>query len=286
MSIKGIPSTKRIDGEVTQEAIEDAIQRGGRTNIWSAEIPSFLCSISKSGVVTFSVKKKAVYPSPSTIEFGTYPEMSIESARIVAALIVSADRSAQIAIDMDACIDQAKRVGEKADELAREAESLQNELENLKKELKEVSSQRANALQQKNKTLYLIQDAEKSLDAIDRDKIILSQVAAASVESIVKAARPVWSRDATSKGVYFLVDGSELVYVGKSISIEHRIFTHMLDGRILFDKACFMPIDLAEDIDIVEQFFIASMQPRDNRYVPRSVPASFNEALMRCGIAA
>ena len=65
--------------------------------------------------------------------------------------------------------------------------------------------------------------------------------------------------------VYFLFDGDELVYVGKSTNLFARIGTHVAEGFKKFDRFEFYETD---DQDRMEEFFIRLLRPKYNKTVP------------------
>lgn len=77
-----------------------------------------------------------------------------------------------------------------------------------------------------------------------------------SFEDIVKDALP-WGR---ACGVYFLVQGTEVVYVGQSVNIYSRISQHT-DKR--FDKYAFVPCEAAL-LDKLESLYIHTLRPKLN----------------------
>ena len=62
--------------------------------------------------------------------------------------------------------------------------------------------------------------------------------------------------------VYFLIDNSQIVYVGQSMSLGLRIHAHRTDKN--FDKVLYMPIDEYRLLE-VERFFIETLEPKYNR---------------------
>lgn len=75
-------------------------------------------------------------------------------------------------------------------------------------------------------------------------------------DEIVKAALP-WEH---SSGVYFLLDGNEIVYVGQAKNVYVRISCHT-DKR--FDRYAFVPCSL-NALDKVESLYIHYLRPRLN----------------------
>jgi hypothetical protein len=60
-------------------------------------------------------------------------------------------------------------------------------------------------------------------------------------------------------GVYFLVKGKEIVYVGQSVDILGRVSRHHRGG-IDFDAFCLLPCK-KEDMDRIEATYIAALMP-------------------------
>jgi hypothetical protein len=80
---------------------------------------------------------------------------------------------------------------------------------------------------------------------------------AANHAGIVAAAFPI---DAKC-GIYFLVRGGRVVYVGQSVNIMARLATHVKQKD--FDAACYL--DAApEELDFIESFYIHALQPELN----------------------
>ena len=75
-------------------------------------------------------------------------------------------------------------------------------------------------------------------------------------EQIVKAAIP-WH---TASGVYFLVDGDEVVYVGQSVNIYNRIPQHH-DKK--FDRYMYVPCK-HELLNVLESLYIHCLRPKFN----------------------
>jgi hypothetical protein len=85
-------------------------------------------------------------------------------------------------------------------------------------------------------------------------KVLLRQ------EEIVAAAIP-WKR---SSGVYFLIDGAEVAYVGQSVNVHSRIGTHA-DKQ--FDKYAFVPCE-PDALDKLESLYIHCLRPKLNATNP------------------
>ena len=75
-------------------------------------------------------------------------------------------------------------------------------------------------------------------------------------DEITKAALP-WAR---SSGVYFLLDGDDVVYVGQSVNVYSRIGQHT-DKR--FDRYAFVPCHV-DALDKLESLYIHCLRPRLN----------------------
>lgn len=65
-----------------------------------------------------------------------------------------------------------------------------------------------------------------------------------------------------ASGVYFLIRGGEVVYVGQSIDVLNRIARHRREGR-QFDAYAYMEC-LREDLDRLERVYIRALVPEGN----------------------
>jgi hypothetical protein len=65
-------------------------------------------------------------------------------------------------------------------------------------------------------------------------------------------------------GVYFLIAGPDVVYVGQAVNVYARIAQHMRDPGKMFDRALYMVVP-ESDLDGVEMSFIRALRPRLNR---------------------
>jgi hypothetical protein len=63
-----------------------------------------------------------------------------------------------------------------------------------------------------------------------------------------------------SCGVYFLIEGNRVVYVGQSINIMGRLASHSQKN---FEKVAFLPCP-QESLSMVESFYIHMLRPRHN----------------------
>lgn len=72
-----------------------------------------------------------------------------------------------------------------------------------------------------------------------------------------------------SSGIYFLVKGSEVVYVGQSTSVLSRIGTHILDTNKDFDAFSFLSAP-KKSLDLLETIYIKVLNPRLNNGSPIS----------------
>ena len=70
-------------------------------------------------------------------------------------------------------------------------------------------------------------------------------------------------------GVYFLVQGDEVVYVGQSLNVMQRVATHVTNRRngdpIAFDSASWVSVPRS-DLDDVESAFFWLLSPRHNGF--------------------
>lgn len=63
-------------------------------------------------------------------------------------------------------------------------------------------------------------------------------------------------------GVYFLIDGEEVVYVGQSQNCFYRVGARFADKK--FDKVVLLPF-MFEDLDYFEDYYIKKYKPKYNK---------------------
>lgn len=107
-----------------------------------------------------------------------------------------------------------------------------------------------------------IAELEQRLAALRRMETLNAASAAITgstllrVDEIAQAALP-WNR---ASGVYFLLDGNDVVYVGQSKNVYTRISEHA-DKQ--FDRYAFVPCPV-ESLDVLESLYIHCLRPRLN----------------------
>ncbi len=69
-------------------------------------------------------------------------------------------------------------------------------------------------------------------------------------------------------GVYFLISGNEIVYVGQSVNIPSRIEQHKKDQQKTFDRYYYIECKVTE-LDVVEGRYIRKFMPKYNKVIPR-----------------
>lgn len=107
-----------------------------------------------------------------------------------------------------------------------------------------------------------IAELEERLDALQRMETMNAVSAAVTGKALLRhdeiaqAALP-WAK---AIGVYFLLDGDEVVYVGQSVSVYSRILQHT---DKLFDRYAFVPCAV-DALDRLESLYIHFLRPRLN----------------------
>lgn len=81
-------------------------------------------------------------------------------------------------------------------------------------------------------------------------------------ERIVAFGHPVAVRDRPA-GIYFLLLGSELVYVGQSVDVETRVAMHIRQREKTFDRAFWIAVPVA-DLLAYESAFVRALDPPGN----------------------
>lgn len=131
-----------------------------------------------------------------------------------------------------------------------------------------------------------IQELERKLasmerqEAMNRSAIALTGKALLTEREIVGASAP-WKNTA---GVYFLVKGDAVVYVGQSVSIFARIGQHK-DKE--FDAVAFVPC-APNALDRLESLYIHVLRPPMNYNSPNGAklaPIALDVLLMTAGVA-
>lgn len=84
-------------------------------------------------------------------------------------------------------------------------------------------------------------------------------------------------------GVYFLLSGDEVVYVGQSVSVHRRVASHV--GRFHFDRVVWIPVD-GVALDATEAAFIRLFNPEENRGVPTTDDSLDQQILAAHGVCA
>lgn len=64
-------------------------------------------------------------------------------------------------------------------------------------------------------------------------------------------------------GVYFLISGNDIVYVGQSVNVASRVGSHFSESSKIFDRAVYLPVP-PSDLDSVEMAFIKALWPKYN----------------------
>lgn len=139
-----------------------------------------------------------------------------------------------------------------------------------------ISPSRADELEQIMKT-RLLEESQRVSRAdthafCDRLLVSFSGRRMASREEIIEMAI---NPGAPIVGVYFLIAGTEVVYVGQSRNVCARIQAHV--GNKIFDKIAVLRVEAAE-LDFVESVYIHALGPRLNGPPPKSLAqlAEFN----------
>lgn len=129
----------------------------------------------------------------------------------------------------------------------------------------------------------LTQEALEAIDKAQRaPETALEKLVASLPKRVVEAfaalpqspemivARSLPSLD--QSGVYFLIDGGSIVYVGQAVNVARRIQRHQREGRA-FERFYFIPCPERE-LDALEERYIVALMPKWNRkWVEQSTAA-------------
>lgn len=67
-------------------------------------------------------------------------------------------------------------------------------------------------------------------------------------------------------GIYFLINGDEIVYVGMSTNVMRRLERHVKEAEIAFDSYYWTPC-LAKDLHRLERAYIHALEPKANSLI-------------------
>jgi len=70
-------------------------------------------------------------------------------------------------------------------------------------------------------------------------------------------------------GIYYLLDGDEIVYIGQSRNVSYRIAAHISEGQKIFNRYLFFPCNI-EDLNATECEEIIKYKPKYNKTIPIS----------------
>ena len=84
----------------------------------------------------------------------------------------------------------------------------------------------------------------------------------------------------SKKGIYILKNESEIVYIGKSISLRDRLLNHW--GQKLFDEIEILLIENEADINIIEPYLVSVYKPCLNKDFITKEKSSFVLDFEKC----
>jgi len=68
-------------------------------------------------------------------------------------------------------------------------------------------------------------------------------------------------------GIYFLIEGNEIVYVGQSIDCDLRVRRHIFEGEKVFSRYHIMPCH-QDHLNLYEAYCLWKFQPKYNTHIP------------------
>ena len=138
--------------------------------------------------------------------------------------------------------------------------------------------ERRDALKCEIKELELKRGILERHELSDKTALTLTSKVLLSEAEIVSAANPY----ELATGVYFLIDGDKVVYVGQSVNVYTRISEH---HDKLFDSFAFIPCE-REMLNALESLYIHVLRPplNGNQHGGKQAPLSFNKLMRAFGI--
>lgn len=116
--------------------------------------------------------------------------------------------------------------------------------------------QYADDLREKIASLEVVLDSLQRMELMNMVSAAITNKAILRADEIAKAALP-WKK---ASGVYFLLDGDEVVYVGQAVNVYSRIAQHT---NKQFDRYAFVPCAV-EMLDKLESLYIHWLRPKLN----------------------
>ena len=107
--------------------------------------------------------------------------------------------------------------------------------------------------------IQFLEDKLAKLEVVEAMQTLSDKITGKSLlrhEQIVELGMP-WQK---SSGVYFLIDGDRVVYVGQSVNIYSRIPQHY---NKKFDKYAYVPCTI-QQLNVLESLYIHLLQPKFN----------------------
>jgi hypothetical protein len=110
-------------------------------------------------------------------------------------------------------------------------------------------------------------------ELFDKASLTLTNRVLLSESEIVSSANP-WE---AATGVYFLIDGNKIVYVGQSVNVYARIAQH---HNKVFDSFAFIPCD-KDSLDNLESLYIHILRPllNGNLHGAKQAPLALNKLI-------
>lgn len=75
-----------------------------------------------------------------------------------------------------------------------------------------------------------------------------------------------------TRGVYFLYDQKELVYIGQSKHMIHRIYDHINQKTKQFDSYKLINVSKKDNLTMIEDFYIRKHKPKYNKANAIEIP--------------
>lgn len=100
-----------------------------------------------------------------------------------------------------------------------------------------------------------------------------------SLVKVLQSGHPLNKIKGTCCGIYFLIEGFEVVYIGRSVNVSARLSEHREDPGMIFSEAAIMPCP-ENALCYLEPWLIASFQPKFNRTPKRVDVANVHRAIV------
>jgi hypothetical protein len=257
---------RRLDTELNEELIREHLKLKGRTNIHDTACPGFMAVVAGAlSSASYYVRKPTRWGTDKLC-IGYWPDIPIDIARDYARLILGTSTAEATHGLREKIEAETRRLREKIEAEAATTQQADADLASARVELESLRHK----LRQSKSERMAIERKIAAIDIGDRNYPVIDHHDEAAI--VEKSGVIDYKR---MSGVYFLVRGARVVYVGQSVNVVARVATHLVDPKKTFERVAFLPVDDPGMLTPVEQFFIFTLDPPLNGVKPSAANEQF-----------